>query len=74
MSDKNTGGPAFPSSNNVIISEDDIGDYVGMTLRDYFAAHAPEMPDWFRGGEKGSDDYASWAYRYAEEMLERRAK
>lgn len=36
MSDKNTGGPAFPSHGTM-------GEVTceGMTLREYFAAHAP---------------------------------
>jgi len=53
MSKIETGGPAFPVDN--VIARDDIGHLVGteissggMTLRDYFMAHAPEKPqDWF---------------------------
>lgn len=33
------GGPAFPSTGQLDIN--------GMSLRDYFAAHAPDMPRWF---------------------------
>lgn len=33
------GGPAFPY--------DQDRDYKGMWLREYFAAHAPAVPDWF---------------------------
>ena len=45
---RDNGGPAFPSA-----SEYDHGDRIfertsGMSLRDYFAAHAPEMPAAFR--------------------------
>lgn len=46
----NTGGPAFPE----IVTEWPGSNYHnthsvgGMTLRDYFAAHAPEMPEWFK--------------------------
>ncbi|MHC2993819.1 hypothetical protein OB13_20375 [Pontibacter sp. HJ8] len=36
----NTGGAAFP-----FITEETYS--VGMSLRDYYAAHAPAVPDWF---------------------------
>lgn len=41
------GGPAFPC---VIDSYNDVPAHneQGMTLRDYFAAHAPEVPAWFK--------------------------
>lgn len=45
MNDKNTGGPAFPEAG---LSGLPNGEFIhgqsGMTLRDYFAAHAPEVP------------------------------
>jgi len=37
---KDTGGPAFPSVNDVRIGEYVSGGNAGMTLRDYFAAKA----------------------------------
>lgn len=37
---KDTGGDAFPSP-GVVIGLNQQGAYEGMTLRDYFAAHAP---------------------------------
>lgn len=41
MSTKDTGGPAFPQ-------QDDATGWEGMTLRDYFIAHAPAEPqEWF---------------------------
>jgi len=46
---ENTGGPAFPELQS--ISRQSNGDRFnansqgGMSLRDYFAAHAPEVPD-----------------------------
>lgn len=44
----NTGGQAFPSGKVVISSAHAEPANPGMTLRDYFAAHAPEMPEWFQ--------------------------
>lgn len=40
MSDIETGGPAFPSTNNVTVGEYCTGGHMGMTMRDYFAAKA----------------------------------
>lgn len=39
MREKNTGGPAFPAFDRPNAVGRD-----GMTLRDYFAAHAPDVP------------------------------
>ena len=39
------GGSAFPT----------MGYGMGMTLKDYFAAHAPEAPDWFEHQEPPRD-------------------
>lgn len=44
------GGPAFPGA--YFDHLEGIGEvrreqYHGMTLRDWFATHAPEIPDWF---------------------------
>ena len=57
----------------------------GMTLRDYFAAHAPPMPEvyWGKGGLQHADDesvacylavVALWRYEYADAMIEHRKK
>jgi hypothetical protein len=53
MADTNTGGPAFPTP---IIS---IGQHQGMTLRDYFAAHAPIT----------YQDAIEWLDRYGGEVV-----
>jgi hypothetical protein len=50
---RNEGGPAFPcpryvNANGETFSLSEFDGENGMSLRDYFAAHAPEMPDWFR--------------------------
>lgn len=41
----NTGGPAFPA---ICHSVNGVPLHPGMTVRDYFGAHAPEMPSWFQ--------------------------
>ena len=57
------------------------GHEMGMTLRDYFASHAPEVPHWFR--IKDDDAYPSakdcqldhlikWRWFYADAMLKAR--
>jgi hypothetical protein len=73
MSNKNTGGPAFPSG--LQEQADDTVDslHKGMTLRDYFAAKAmqgmlacPVQP------QSGADLYARDAYFVADAMLKAR--
>lgn len=66
------GGPAFPH-------EYKFGDGTaaradGMTLRDYFAAHAPEPPNSWRGGERSISDITQWRWWYADSMLKERDK
>lgn len=78
MTDKQTGGPAFPSKQKALmIKSEHIGiaseyeiDTNGMTLRDYFAAKAlPECIGW---GEP--NEVCVRAYQYADAMLEARKK
>jgi hypothetical protein len=43
---KNAGGPAFPTS--IFVEGTTRSSHVGMTLREYFAVHAPtDIPNWF---------------------------
>lgn len=53
------GGPAFPTTqspgNPNFPGQHDVYAHRGMTLREYFAAHAPPPPDWF---ESFTVDYA----------------
>lgn len=42
MSVRDDGGPAFPSA--ALDERKMEGAWLGMTLRDYFAAHAPALP------------------------------
>jgi len=42
----NDGGPAFARGDRTVNSDDDYSPgHDGMPLRDYLAAHAPDMPD-----------------------------
>ncbi len=67
MNEIKTGGPAFPSHGSM-------GEvaHEGMTLRDYFAAHAPEPPAAWRGGDKKLSDIIAWRWWYADAMLKAR--
>jgi hypothetical protein len=62
----NTGGPAFPSA------AFEQHEYQGMTLRDYFAAHAPEPYKNWHGGERNFSDIIEWRWHYADTMLKAR--
>lgn len=80
MTKPNNGGPAFPrdastafSHGLAMVAQD------GMTLRDYFAAHAPPMLDqWYSDsraeGVHWADADAAWRYFHADRMLAWRAK
>ena len=86
--DDKTGGPAYPSVRSTSTNKGHTIDerrYFrdrGATVRDYFAARAPEMPDSVWGGEPDlSDDTtraayfavrAMWAYEFADAMLSAR--
>lgn len=61
---KNDGGPAFPTP------ESHGDDYEGMSMRDYFAAHAPLQIDDARTWE----NEAELRYKYADAMLKERVK
>lgn len=68
MSNINTGGPAFPTTEVAMMRS-----LQGMTLRDYFAAKAmqgylsdPECADW------SAMDVAEFAYLQADAMLKAR--
>jgi len=63
----NTGGPAFPLHPVCMKGQE------GMTLRDYFAAHAPEPYKNWRDGERNFSDIIEWRWHYADAMLKKRA-
>ena len=84
MSDKNTGGPAFPCDNIVVRKPNgSLSDHVsdpGMTLRDYFAAKAMQALIAHHGDVSSICDRDSRvslhfaAYDHADRMLEMRDK
>lgn len=82
MSNINDGGPAFPFQCQGATTAPKI--YYGMTLREYFAAHAPAVPESFErcryyethgvGNyvENDIDRMIRWRWYYADAMLRRR--
>jgi hypothetical protein len=50
----------------------------GIALRDYFAAHAPEMPGWWVRDYPTTDNsmeiFVAWRWFYADAMLAEREK
>lgn len=74
MSEIKDGGPAFPGydvygDGKVALAGHPHG---GMTLRDYFAAHAPQPPEAWP--DKTIGDMLDWRWYYADQMLETRDK
>ena len=77
MSEKNTGGPAFPSEG--VVTNDGIL-YDGMTLRDYFAAKAMQsLMQNFLANDLDLKDPMGWmdglsgdAYSMADAMIKAR--
>lgn len=88
MSNKETGGPAFPagavrkgrerphdSGSDWVVTERIDPAQGGMTLRDYFAAKAMQGCWASDGPDRRADDQATtarWAYEMADAMLEAR--
>ena len=73
MSDKD-GGPAFPMTAGPEPRVDNYHEYqTGMSLRDYFAAHAPESA---RSHYEATSDksWIEWQWKYADAMLKERAR
>ena len=71
MSNKKTGGPAFPIVGQWGVSEQ------GMTLRDYFAAKAMQgLLAQFQGCANGCDPahHAKWSYEMADAMIAARSQ
>lgn len=88
MGTRPTGGPAFPCVDVAVTGISSDGEerfetqaHDGMTLRDYFAAKAPEVPIWF---DEGGDYQApvkykisrrvQWAFAWADAMITERDK
>lgn len=80
MSEIDTGGPAFPGDTATGYVQIDVSGishavtepHQGMTLRDYFAAHAPEPPESWHGGARKIADLIAWRWSYADYMLKER--
>jgi hypothetical protein len=74
MTDKQTGGPAFPPPLDVVLMAalTPQTGALGMTLRDYFAAKAMQGLLACSEADGTNDDFARWAYKYADAMLEAR--
>jgi len=78
MNQTNNGGAAFPQhgwSRDPEVSKF-MQDKGGMTLRDYFAAHAPAVPDDFGWAPGECDSWARqarWVYVYADAVLAARS-
>lgn len=74
MSNKTTGGPAFPQANDQVVAGLPLNACTGMTLRDYFAAKA--MQAWIARSEwdASADDgfFSEMSYEIADAMLEAR--
>jgi hypothetical protein len=49
-----------------LIAEEKVKSVGGLSVRDYFAAHAPNPPVWWDGG------MYEWRWHYADAMLEER--
>ena len=63
--------PAFPNA----VPEEFFHVQSGMTLRDWFATHAPPPPTtWWGGSAPGCSGYALWNYQYADAMLAERTR
>lgn len=72
MTDKKTGGPAFPVPNDANVNGQE-----GMQLRDYFAAKAMQAMianDWPMHDGSSMGYLTESAYRTADAMLEAREK
>jgi hypothetical protein len=73
--DKNDGGAAFPTNTSNIDNAGACFAHDGMSLRDWFATHAPAVPGDF-GWQSGETDEAQrlvrWNWHYADLMLSAR--
>lgn len=86
MTNKNDGGPAYPSSNGLATASGVLtGGHVGMTLRDYFAAKAMQAalttPHTWRdlgytpkSGLNDMQNSARMAYQLADAMVAARGE
>ena len=81
MATKEDGGPAFPTIDHTESGYPYCANF-GLSLRDWFAAHAPAPPKWWMDsfGRNTQDlgEYADvltqWSYAYADSMIAARQK
>ena len=82
MTTKKDGGPAYPQMEHFSRKEeghetDVLAPIGGMTMRQYYAAHAPDVPDWYDHCsdkeppflENGRIRFFSWRWYYADMMI-----
>lgn len=62
--------PAFPATEAHGLNS---GTH-GMTLRDYFAAHAPSVPETWRAKNDEAENIIKWRWAYADAMMEARGE
>jgi len=75
MSTTNTGGSAFPQNTKIVLGagqEIHQGFMGGMSLRDYFAAHAPNPPETWKAEKDEAANIIVWRWAYADEMISAR--
>ena len=76
MNEIKDGGSAFPVPETVVDSDKvHQPNDRGMTLRDYFAAHAPDVPEdfgWATGETDSWQRRSRWNFHYADAMLRER--
>jgi hypothetical protein len=72
MPDRDDGGPAFPHVNRFYWGGDE--RYDGLSLRDWFAGLALQGLCSLDDAKGDADQYAKWAYQYADAMLAERKR
>ncbi len=75
MSAQDNGGPAFPVDEISQYDNSVCAQHFGVTVRDYFAAHAPEPPNdfaWKDGETDVVQRLVRWRFAYADAMLKAR--
>lgn len=77
MNKTNNGGPAFPVPLHPGQSYQGHAPCDGMTLRDFFATHAPAVPEdfgWIDGESDCVQRIVRWNWCYADAMLAARGE
>ena len=69
---EDTSSPAFPSTLQYFPEDTFSQESEGMSLRDYFAAHAPNPPENWRKNPDNLFRQTEWRWYYADAMLKTR--